>query len=209
MLKILFAEIGGVSSNNVEKLAHHRCDTGEMTGTCLAFHLVAEGWHIHHRLHRLRIHVADRWRKKIIDIRSAQQSGIPFQIARIFVEVFIRAELQRINEDRHDGHVIFCSGAMNQFKMAFMEVAHGRHEADAFSRPPCWRQNLTQFLNGADDLHEVLLAARICWPRVLQRQLKYDNCRGKNAVGILYCVGVVTAPTVLPTARPKRSICSS
>src|SRR5690606_14344715 len=41
------------------------------------------------------------------------------------------------------------------------------------------QQSLAQFLNGADDLHEVLLAAQICWPRVLQLQLKYDNRRGK------------------------------
>src|SRR5690606_22659925 len=63
--------------------------------------------------------------------------------------------------DGHDSHIVFRPGSMNQFKMAFMEIAHGRHKADAFSSPPCGRQSLTQLLYGEDDLHEVLLATEI------------------------------------------------
>src|SRR5690606_22185752 len=179
LLKVLLPEISSIRPYDIEELADHRRDTGEVAGTRLAFHLVAERGYIHNRLHGTRIHVADRWREKIIDTGPAQQSCVALLIPRIFVEFFICAELQRNDEDGHDSHIVFRSGSMNQFKLAVVDIAHGRHKAEPFFSTPCGRQSLTQLLYGADDLHEVLLATEIYWPRVLPRQLKYDNCRGK------------------------------
>jgi hypothetical protein len=61
--------------------------------------------------------------------------------------------LQRIDEDRHDSHVIVGTRPVNKFQMAFVKTAHGRHEADALARTTRRHQDLPQFLDGADNLH--------------------------------------------------------
>ncbi|MNE16286.1 hypothetical protein D3C80_1092270 [compost metagenome] len=107
LLKILLAKISSVRADNVEKLADNCCDACKMAGARLTFHLVAKCRHVHHGLHRARIHIRHRRCKKEIHICMAQQICVTFEITRILVEIFIGAELQRIDENRNDRDVIF------------------------------------------------------------------------------------------------------
>ena len=64
-------------------------------------------------------------------VRQALQAGtIGFQRARVFVEILVRPELQRVHEDaRHDAVAVLACEA-HQVEMAFMQIAHGRDEGD-------------------------------------------------------------------------------
>lgn len=130
-----------------------------MAGARLTFHLVAKRGHVHHCLHGTRIHIAHRRRKKIIHLRVMQKAGVALQITGISAEVFIRAKLQWVDEDRHQRHIVFHARAAHKLQMALMEITHGRHEADLFALLPGRRKRLAQFLDGVDDLHGVLLPA--------------------------------------------------
>ena len=75
------------------------------------------------------IHFVDRWNKH--HIRQALQLGtIRFQRARVFLEVLVRAELQRIHENARHHAVAMPACEAHQIEMSLMQVAHGRHESD-------------------------------------------------------------------------------
>ena len=53
--------------------------------------------------------------------------------ARVLVEVFAGAELQRVDENARDHEIHPLGGFGNQRDMAAVQVAHGRHKADALA----------------------------------------------------------------------------
>ena len=65
--------------------------------------------------------------------------------SRVCVEVFAGAELQRVDEDADDHEVGAFAGFLYQRSMAGVEVAHGRHEADALAFAAGARHRGAQF----------------------------------------------------------------
>jgi hypothetical protein len=153
LLIILLAEIGGIRLDEVKKLGHHRCHTGEMPRPHRAFQLAAQFGHVHHGLHRARIHLGDFWCEKNVDTRLFQQCAVAGEIAGVTGQILIRTELQRVDEDRNHRHVVFRLGLGNESQMADMEKAHGRHEADGFARTAKGSGGIPQFGDGFYKLH--------------------------------------------------------
>jgi len=60
-----------------------------------------------------------------------QAGGVGFGCARVAGEVFVRAELGRIDEDAGDHAVGVLPGQRDQRVVTCMQVAHGRDQRDA------------------------------------------------------------------------------
>ncbi len=67
--------------------------------------------------------------------------------AGIFLIVFVRAELGRVDEDGSDDDIAFGASRAHQGQMAFMQGAHGRYEADG---PACFFGVQRKFLDFFD-----------------------------------------------------------
>jgi hypothetical protein len=84
-----------------------------------------------------RVHDLHRWQPDKIATSGAQLRKITFFIAWIPRQIIIGVELQRIDEDGSRDR-IRASGARRpkQRKMAIMQGAHGRHQAQAAAIGP-------------------------------------------------------------------------
>src|SRR5439155_7343595 len=49
----------------------------------------------------------------------------------VLIEILVRPELRRIDEDRDDDKVALGAGGLDQLGVAFVEGTHRRHKADA------------------------------------------------------------------------------
>jgi len=111
LLIILLAEIGRMRLDDIEELGDDSGNTGKMSRTDLALKLPADVRHIDNRQHRARIHVRHLGREQKVDAGILEKRRIPLEIARITRQILVGAELQRIDENRHHGHVVFSLGA--------------------------------------------------------------------------------------------------
>ena len=78
--------------------------------------------------------------------------GVAGEIPRVPVEVFVGAELGRVDEVRHDEEIARLPHPPDEGEMALVEVAHGGHEAD---RPPRGLRLPGDLLHGADPADDV------------------------------------------------------
>ena len=94
---------------------------------------------------------------------GVEQPSIPFKIARIAGEIFLRSELRRIDEDAYDHDIVFFFGPFEKCQVAGMEEAHGRDEADALGLFSFGVQLPggpgTHFLRGADNFQSITSAS--------------------------------------------------
>ena len=72
---------------------------------------------------------------------------------RVVVRVLVGTELQRIDEDAGDHEVGALAGFLHQRDMTGVEVAHGRHETDAFALAARAGDRGAQVGDGLDDVH--------------------------------------------------------
>ncbi len=154
LLVVLLAEHRHARLHAREQLHHHRAHALEEAGAEFAFEDVAQ---VVRRLDavflRLGVHVALGGREQHVDAFLLQLLDVCLQRARVFVEVFVGAELQPVDEDRRDHRVAVLARQAHQAQVALMQVAHGRHEGDAVLAA----QLVAQFLDRGDDFHAFLL----------------------------------------------------
>ena len=55
---------------------------------------------------RLRVHLGDARREQHVDALGLGRGGVTGEVARVAGEVLVRAELQRVHEDRGDDEVV-------------------------------------------------------------------------------------------------------
>jgi hypothetical protein len=55
--------------------------------------------------------------------------------ARVFLEILVRRELQRIDEDAGDHKALALTRDSHQRQVTFVQIAHGRHENDVARSP--------------------------------------------------------------------------
>ena len=84
-------------------------------------------------------------------------AGVVVFVARVRVEVFGRAELCRVDEQRHDDGCALLACGAHQRQMAFVEPAHRWDQADGSRRDG---ERATQLGDGADRLHAA--TSRVC-----------------------------------------------
>ena len=58
------------------------------------------------------------------------EGAVRLQIAGISGQIFVRPELDRIDEDADDDAVIFRAGSVDEASVTVVKIAHRRHEAD-------------------------------------------------------------------------------
>ena len=77
----------------------------------------------------VRIHRRSAWGEGYFDSFTAQQRQVVVEDPRVGVEIFVGAELQRVDEDRHHHHRAGHSlGGADQREVSVVQRAHGRHQ---------------------------------------------------------------------------------
>ena len=92
-----------------------------------------------------------------IDARLAAEFHIVGKGPGVAREVFVRAELRRVDEDRDDDAGVVPPRGSNEREMAFVQEAQRRHEADATigARPPA-----TEVRDRPEDVQRAAQASR-------------------------------------------------
>ena len=101
-----------------------------MTRTAPPFEDVAERSGVEPGLERRRIDLVDRGVKDGVNAERVEPVSVLVEGPGIFVEVFVGAELGRVDEDTDDDAPILAARAGDQAVVARMQRAHGRHHAD-------------------------------------------------------------------------------
>jgi hypothetical protein len=68
-----------------------------------------------------------------ITAASREQFQVVLERPGVFLKIFVRSELGRIDENRCDRHVALLLGPADQGQMSFVQRAHGWNESDAFA----------------------------------------------------------------------------
>src|SRR5210317_518489 len=103
-----------------------------MSGATGAAVIGAELRHSYPRasLHVVAVEFLCAWQKQYVTASVNKRRAICIECARVGVEVFVSAELQRIDENAHDDEVVFGACAGHERQMTCVQVAHGRNEAE-------------------------------------------------------------------------------
>ena len=83
-----------------------------------------------------------------------QQLAIAIKISRILGQVFVGAELQGIHEDRDHHQIALGLGHAHQREMAFVQRAHGGHQAHGLALAQRGAAGGTHFFDGVADFHD-------------------------------------------------------
>ncbi|EVT88823.1 hypothetical protein Z046_26780 [Pseudomonas aeruginosa VRFPA09] len=155
LLEILFAEQREVRLDHVQQLADHGRHAFEMAGTTGAAKAFGDAGNMDAGLpvHAVGVHFLDGRGEQQVAAGFEQAFLVGCEGSRVFVEVFAGAELQRVDEDADDHEVGAFAGFLYQRGMAGVEVAHGRHEADALAFAAGARHRGAQFTDGLDGVH--------------------------------------------------------
>src|ERR1035437_10203909 len=99
------------------------------------------------------IDLFDRRREENPDAFFFEQPAVAVERARIFCQIFFRAELRWVHEDGNSDRVALRSGRANQRQMALMQSTHGRHQAQALAAGSYSTTGGATFRNGRAYLH--------------------------------------------------------
>lgn len=144
LLEIFLAEVRARGSHDREELGHHGGYAGEMSGADRAFPTLGQSRHAHGGRESLRVQdlLGRREDDRNPGVRS--QSQIPFEGARIGLQILRLIELQRIDEDAGDRHIVFGCRAADQFQMSVVERPHGRDQPGRYVP-----EQVTQFVRSS------------------------------------------------------------
>ncbi len=158
LLPVFFAKQRQIGPNLVEQFQHHRRHAIEMAGAAHSAQHAVQPGHGNFRGKTLRIHFAHGRRPQQIDAGFAQQRAVLHQLARIGVEILVRAELQRIDEDRHRHAIGHATRLAHQHEVPVVQRAHRRHQRQGFSPAFERGQRACQIRTGRDSLHGARLS---------------------------------------------------
>lgn len=183
MLEILLAEHSDGRIDHVEQLANDREHAGKMPRTVRAAKLVGLRRRLHQHALRNRIDGVLVRSEQDVATGIGECPGILSERARIAIEVLSGAELQAVDEDAGDHGSAELAGAVDESKVAVMQVAHGRHEHGA----PLTSKQPAQFSDRVNGPHQSAArrmdrpqaAERARWRRVLTA---WASCRSSGAV---------------------------
>src|ERR1019366_5735743 len=92
-------------------------------------------------------------REENLDAFFFEQPAVAVERARIFCQIFFRAELRWVHEDGNSDRVALRSGRANQRQMALMQSTHGRHQTQPFAAGSYSTTGGATFRNGRAYLH--------------------------------------------------------
>ena len=106
LLRVLAAEVRAARSDDREQLGDDGRHAVEVRRAGAAPHRsVGQPGDVHRRRRRHRVHLGDARSEHASTPSSSHSLEIVGEVARIAVEILVRAELQRVDEDRDDDEV--------------------------------------------------------------------------------------------------------
>ena len=155
LLGVLLAEVGDVGADDVEELGDDRGDAAEVAGAAALGVAVEDRGEVAGDLDRgggaVGVDLGDVGGEDEVDARLAGQAQVALLVARVAVEVLVRAELGRVDEEAHHDDVALGAGGAQQRDVALVEEAHRRDEADRAAFAPGRGQGGAQLIDPAHD----------------------------------------------------------
>ena len=134
LLGVFLAEKGFVSPGNIHELRDDRRHAAEVDGTLSTAQLMSNvAVYVDVSAVPFRIHFSRFGMEHGVDADAFQLAAVFFKAARIGVEILVRPELGRVDEDRGDDDVTLFLRRPHEGQVAFVQGSHRRDEADAFS----------------------------------------------------------------------------
>src|SRR5262245_38883298 len=130
-----------------------------MAGTVRAAERTSELRHLHPGLKARRIDLLRGRQEQRIHARGFEQACVARVVARIFLEVAPRVELNRIDEDRHGDRVAVPLRLTHQRQMPLVKCPHGRHQGDRAAALPLLVGESLHLGDGGDGAHQLPVAA--------------------------------------------------
>ena len=118
---------------DLKELEHDRCDAPEMTGPYLPLPSLSDSGRFDECRMVLGIHLLVGGCEDHIAPVRREQFQVVLERPGVFLKIFVRAELGRIDENGCDRHVALLLGPVDQGQMSFVQCPHGWNESDAFA----------------------------------------------------------------------------
>src|SRR6266511_68692 len=129
LLRVLLTEVRHLRAHDVEELQAHRGDPAEVPGARSAFR--SGLFDVDPGCVPLRVHLLDGRREQKVDACRFRQLCVMRLVARVARQVFVRAELDRVDEQGHHHGLALVARSAEQGEMPVVECTHRRHEPDA------------------------------------------------------------------------------
>ena len=130
LLRVLLAEPRDLRADEVEQLQADGRDAAEVAGPVRALEPVRRARRLDPRREPVRVHLGGGRREDDVDAVLGGERGVAVEVARVRAEVGALGELRRVDEDARDQHVALGSRRLEQRRVAVVQRAHRRDEAD-------------------------------------------------------------------------------
>src|SRR5882724_7227872 len=157
---ILLPEEGYIGLDDVEEFGDHSGHAAKVAGTRASVEPFAQAFDDDPGCFALGIHLFSRGREQNGNTLFFQKLAVAFVRPGILGEVFVRAELRRVDEERHSYGVTPGLGRTYQRKMTFMQSAHGGYESEALAVCSGQATESVGFSDIGEDLHGLALRSR-------------------------------------------------
>src|SRR5690606_24865035 len=124
LLPILLSEVGAVRSDRVEKFHHRGQHSVKVAWPEGAGELFTESFFVNGEAEACGIKIVDAANPAGVHTGLAGQKKVPFQGARIVLQIIGVVELRGIDENTEDDK-IFCSRLLQETAVALVKSAHG------------------------------------------------------------------------------------
>ena len=124
-----------------------------MTGPAGTFEDVRQPLHLDERRGVGRVNLLGRWRENVVHLLGNAQIDIAREIARVVLQITVRLELGRVDEDRDHDQVADFADPTNQTQVPLVQRAHRGHETDPTALGQRLARNLFHRVDATYDLH--------------------------------------------------------
>ena len=132
LLVVLLTEERPVWPHDLQQLEHHGQHTREMRWPRRTFKLRSKRAGLHGGARSVRVHLRRSRGEGDLDTFGAQLREVVVEGLRVFVEVLVGAELQRVDEDRHHhDRARHPLGRPHQRQVTLVQGTHRRHQHHA------------------------------------------------------------------------------
>ena len=136
LLVVLLAEQGHVRAGRGQQLGDHGRDAVEVPRSCGAFHGLGQAGYPHRGGEPVRVHRCGGRDEDDVDSFGIAGAQVVVERPWVVIEVAAFAELERIDEDRHDDGVSELSCSSDQLEVTAMQRSHRRDQRNrSVARP--------------------------------------------------------------------------
>ncbi len=134
MLVVLVTEHGQVGFDDMQQLGDHGAHPAKMAWAMFAFERVGQRDLLDPAGRIAVVHLLVGRRKYHVDFFPLADAAIRFEVTRIAVEVLVRPELGRVDEDAHHHRGALVARRAHQRHVTVMQGSHGRDQGNAAIR---------------------------------------------------------------------------